>query len=52
MCQKKVKQLQVKHSKFPPSAGNLSIIPKICSAGKNLEKIKVPVSLQDKVSKK
>ena len=48
---KKVKQIQVKNSKFPPSTGNLPIELKISSAGKNLEKIKVPVSLQDKVWK-
>ena len=44
-----VKQIQVKNSKFPPSTGNLPIILKIWSAGKNLEKSKVPVSLLDKV---
>ena len=35
---KKVKQIQVKNSKFPPSTGNLPIILKIYSAGKSLEK--------------
>ena len=47
----KVKQIQVKNSKFPPSNGNIPkfTILKISSAWKNLEKIKVPVNLQDKV---
>ena len=45
----KVKQIQVKNSKFSLSTDNLPIKLKMCSAEKNLEKIKVPVSLQDNV---
>ena len=39
------------NSKFPPSNGNLPkfTILKISSPWKNLENIKVPVNLQDKV---